>query len=85
MMHPLGARVLVKRAANTEDTRGLIVIPDRAKSKAQEGDVVAVGPEARDVKVGDRVLFGRYQGTEVTYERETYVVLWCRDLMAVLG
>src|SRR5690349_8492786 len=71
---PLGDRVLVRRVEEDEKTKGGIIIPDTAKEKPQEGEVIAVGPGARDedgktvpldVKVGDRILFGKWSGTEV--------------------
>ena len=71
---PLGDRVLVKRVEEEQKTKGGIIIPDTAKEKPQEGEVIAVGPDARDdsgkiqpldVKKGDRILFGKWSGTEV--------------------
>ncbi|MFA5600711.1 MAG: co-chaperone GroES, partial [Phenylobacterium sp.] len=76
---PLGDRVLVRRVEEEEKTRGGIIIPDTAKEKPQEGEVIAVGPGARDetgkiqpldVKVGDRILFGKWSGTEVKLNGE---------------
>lgn len=93
-MTPLYDRIIVKRIEDTEQTRGGIVIPDVAKRRPQEGTVIAVGegrilPQSGRVvplavKVGDRVLFGRYAGTEVTIDEETVVVLLEADVMAVL-
>jgi chaperonin GroES len=91
---PIGDRVLVKRIEEKEQIKGGIVIPDSAKEKPQEAEVVALGSGKRDdkgakiafeVKVGDRVLISKYGGTEVTYEGEKYVLLREDDLLAILG
>jgi chaperonin GroES len=90
---PLGDRVLVKRVKEEEKTRGGIIIPDTAKEKPQEGEVLAVGPGARDedgerialdVKVGDRILFGKWSGTEVTLEGEDLIIMKESDIMGVV-
>ena len=90
---PLGDRVLVKRVEEEEKTRGGIIIPDTAKEKPQEGEVIAVGPGARDdagklqpldVKVGDRILFGKWSGTEVKLEGEDLIIMKESDILGVL-
>ncbi len=89
---PLGDRILVKRSDNDEQTTsGGIIIPDTAKEKPQEGEVVAVGNgrlldsgdrQPVDVAVGDLVLFAKYGGTEVTYENNEYLILREDDILA---
>ena len=89
---PLGDRILVKRSDNDEQmTSGGIIIPDTAKEKPQEGEVVAVGNgrlldsgdrQPVDVAVGDLVLFAKYGGTEVTYDNNEYLILREDDLLA---
>jgi chaperonin GroES len=90
---PLHDRVVVRRIEAEEKTKGGIIIPDTAKEKPQEGEVVAVGPGGRDeagkvhpldVKAGDRVLFGKWSGTEVKIEGEDLIIMKESDLMAVL-
>ena len=90
---PLGDRVLVKRVEEETKTKGGIIIPDTAKEKPQEGEVVAVGPGARndkgelvalDVKPGDRVLFGKWSGTEVKLDGEELLIMKESDIMGVL-
>src|SRR6476659_7972120 len=90
---PLGDRVLVKRVEEEEKTRGGIIIPDTAKEKPQEGEVVAVGPGARDdsgkltpidLKSGDRILFGKWSGTEVKIDGEELLIMMESDIMGVL-
>ncbi|ACG79590.1 heat shock protein Co-chaperonin,HSP10 [Phenylobacterium zucineum HLK1] len=90
---PLGDRVLVKRVEEEEKTRGGIIIPDTAKEKPQEGEVIAVGPGARDetgkvqpldVKVGDRILFGKWSGTEVKLGGEDLLIMKESDILGVL-
>ncbi|CAH1658364.1 MULTISPECIES: co-chaperone GroES [unclassified Chelatococcus] len=90
---PLHDRVVVKRIDAEEKTRGGIIIPDTAKEKPQEGEVVAVGPGARDeagklapldVKVGDRVLFGKWSGTEVKIDGEDLLIMKESDIMGVV-
>jgi chaperonin GroES len=90
---PLHDRVLVRRVAAEEKTAGGIIIPDTAKEKPQEGEVVAVGPgtlndkgELRplDVKAGDRILFGKWSGTEVKLDNEELLIMKESDIMGVL-
>lgn len=90
---PLHDRVVVRRLDQEEKTKGGIIIPDTAKEKPQEGEVVAVGPGARDehgqlvpldVKVGDRVLFGKWSGTEVKIDDQEVVIMKESDIMGVL-
>ena len=90
---PLGDRVLVKRVAEEETTKGGIIIPDTAKEKPIEGKVIAVGAGKRgddgkrvalEVKKGDRVLFGKYAGTEVKIDGEEHVVLREDDVIGIV-
>jgi chaperonin GroES len=90
---PLGDRVLVKRVEEEEKTRGGIIIPDTAKEKPQEGEVVAVGPGARDdngkiqpldVKAGDRILFGKWSGTEVKVDGQDLLIMKESDVLGVV-
>jgi chaperonin GroES len=90
---PLHDRVVVRRIEAEEKTSGGIIIPDTAKEKPQEGEVIAVGPGGRDeagklipidVKVGDRVLFGKWSGTEVKLDGVEYLIMKESDLMGVL-
>jgi chaperonin GroES len=90
---PLGDRVLVRRVEEEEKTRGGIIIPDTAKEKPQEGEVIAVGPGARDetgkvqpldVKAGDRILFGKWSGTEVKLSGEDLLIMKESDILGVL-
>src|SRR3954464_12477740 len=90
---PLGDRVLVKRIAEEEKTRGGIIIPDTAKEKPQEGEVIAVGPGARDdsgkiqpldVKPGDRILFGKWSGSEVKLDGQDLLIMKESDILGVL-
>lgn len=92
-IRPLQDRVIVKRVKEEEKTKGGIIIPDSAKEKPIEGEVLAVGPgkllddgskRAPDVKVGDRVLFGKYSGTEVKIDGEETVVLREDDILGVI-
>lgn len=91
---PLGDRVLVKRVEEESKTKGGIIIPDTAKEKPQEGEIVAVGSGARDeagkvvaldVKVGDRVLFGKWSGTEVKLNGEDLLIMKEADIMGIIG
>ena len=93
-IRPLGDRIVIKRTQNEEKTKGGIIIPDTAKEKPVEGLVVAVGAgkilkngkvPPLDVKAGDRVLFGKYAGTEVKLDGEEHVLLREDDLLAVFG
>ena len=90
---PLHDRVVVKRIDAEEKTLGGIIIPDTAKEKPQEGEVVAVGPGGRDeagklvpidVKAGDRILFGKWSGTEVKIDGVEYLIMKETDVMGVL-
>ena len=90
---PLHDRVLVRRLEGEEKTAGGIIIPDTAKEKPMEGEVVAVGPGARsedgklhalDVKAGDRILFGKWSGTEVKIEGTDYLILKESDVMGII-
>jgi chaperonin GroES len=90
---PLGDRVLIKRVEEEAKTKGGIIIPDTAKEKPQEGEVVAVGPGARDdngkiqaldVKKGDRILFGKWSGTEVKLDGEDLLIMKESDILGVL-
>ncbi|MGE0153335.1 MAG: co-chaperone GroES [Reyranellaceae bacterium] len=90
---PLHDRVVVRRVAEAEKTKGGIIIPDTAKEKPMEGEIVAVGPGARDengqlvaldVKAGDRVLFGKWSGTEVTIDGEELLIMKESDIMGII-
>lgn len=90
---PLHDRVVVKRVEEENKTKGGIIIPDTAKEKPQEGEVVAVGPGARDddgdvialdVKVGDRILFGKWSGTEITLDGEDLLIMKESDILGVI-
>ena len=90
---PLHDRVVVRRIDAEEKTKGGIIIPDTAKEKPQEGEVIAVGPGARDesgklqaldVKAGDRVLFGKWSGTEVRIDGEDLLIMKESDIMGVV-
>ena len=91
---PLHDRVVVRRVESEEKTKGGIIIPDTAKEKPQEGEVVAVGAGARDesgkvialdVKAGDRVLFGKWSGTEVKLDGEDLLIMKEADIMGIIG
>lgn len=91
---PLADRVLVKPLEAQESKKGGIIIPDTAKEKPQEGEVVEVGPGritddgkkiAMEVKKGDKVLYGKYSGTEVTLEGVEYLILREPDILAIVG
>ena len=90
---PLGDRVLVRRVDEETKTKGGIIIPDTAKEKPQEGEVIAVGPGVRDergtvnaleLKAGDRILFGKWSGTEVKLEGEDLIIMKESDVLGVL-
>jgi len=92
-IRPLQDRVIVKRIAEEEKSKGGIIIPDTAKEKPQEGKVVAVGKgkaeengkvRPLDVKAGDRVLFGKYSGTEIKLDGEEHLILREEDILGVL-
>ncbi len=91
---PLHDRVVVRRVEFEEKTKGGIIIPDTAKEKPQEGEIVAVGSGARDesgkvvpldVKAGDRILFGKWSGTEVKIDGEDLLIMKEADIMGVIG
>jgi len=91
---PLHDRVVLRRLEGEEKTKGGIIIPDTAKEKPQEGEIVAVGPGARDeagnlvpldVKAGDRVLFGKWSGTEVKIDGQELLIMKESDIMGVVG
>ena len=91
---PLHDRVVVKRIDAEEKSSGGIIIPDTAKEKPQEGEIIAVGPGARDesgkvqpldVKAGDRVLFGKWSGTEVRLDGEDLLIMKESDIMGVIA
>jgi chaperonin GroES len=90
---PLHDRILVRRVESEEKTRGGIIIPDTAKEKPQEGEVIAVGPGARndagqiqalDVKAGDRILFGKWSGTEIKINGDDLLILKESDVMGII-
>ena len=91
---PLGDRVVIKRVEEEAKTKGGIIIPDTAKEKPQEGEVIAVGPGARDdngkiqpleVKKGDRILFGKWSGSEVKIDDEDLLIMKESDIMGVIA
>ena len=92
-VRPLADRVVVKPLEETEQMRGGLYIPDTAKEKPQQGEVVAVGPGKTEegkriemeLKVGDKILYGKYSGTEVTLSDEPYLILRESDVLAVVG
>lgn len=92
MLKPLGDRIIVKAVSAEEMTAGGIVLPDSVQEKPQEGDVVAIGPGTQlstgkkvpmDVAIGDRVIYGKYAGTEVKIGAEEYVIVRQDDVLAV--
>ena len=93
-IRPLHDRVLVERLEEQEEKRGGIIIPDTAKEKPQEGKVIAVGTGkvtedgkrlGLDVKVGDKILFGKYSGSEVKVDDKDYLIMREEDILAILG
>jgi len=90
---PLHDRVLVRRLEEKETVKGGIIIPDTAKEKPQEGEVIAVGPGRRekgeliplDVKPGDRILFGKYSGNDIKIDDEEYMILKEDEILAKIG
>ncbi len=91
---PLEDKIIVKQAQAETQTASGLYIPDNAKEKPQQGEVLAVGPGRRDdkgeripmdVKVGDKVLYSKYGGTEVHYDGEDYLIVSSRDVLAILG
>jgi len=92
-VRPLHDRVLIKRVDEQETVRGGIIIPDSAKEKSQEGEVIAVGAgkilengsvAALEVKAGDRILFGKYSGTEIKLEDQDYLILREDEIVGIL-
>ena len=92
-VRPLYDRVIIRRVAEEEKTKGGIIIPDTAKEKPQEGEVIATGPGARDedgdyikmdVKAGDRILFGKWSGTEVKIDGEDLIIMKESDILGVI-
>ncbi len=87
-IRPIADRVVVEAAAAQETTAGGIIIPDTAKEKPVQGTVVAVGNGKKDepitVKVGDKILYGKYAGTEISYEGKEYLIMRESDIFAVL-
>ena len=93
-IRPLQDRLVVKRLAEEEKTKGGIIIPDTAKEKPQEGQVIAVGNGkilengtklALDVKAGDKILFGKYSGTDIKIDGEEFLILREDEVLAVIG
>ena len=93
-IRPLHDRVLAKRSEEGEQVRGGIIIPDTAKEKPQEAEIIAVGPgkiqedgkrAPMDVKAGDKVLIGKYSGSEIKIDDEDYVILREDEILAVIG
>jgi chaperonin GroES len=92
-VHPLADRVAIRPLEETETMRGGLYIPDTAKEKPQQGEIIAAGPGriekgARvpmELKVGDRVLYGKYSGTEVTIDDETFLIIKEADVLAKIG
>ena len=91
---PLEDRIIVKQVEAEQTTASGLVIPDTAKEKPQEGEVIAVGPGRiddngnrvpLDVKVGDKVIYSKYGGTEVKYAGDEYLILSARDVLAIVG
>jgi len=91
---PLHDRVVVRRVESEEKTKGGIIIPDTAKEKPQEGEIIAIGSGIRDeagklvpldVKSGDRVLFGKWSGTEIKLDGEDLLIMKESDIMGILG
>ena len=90
---PLADRVVIKALEETEQMRGGLYIPDTAKEKPQQGEIVAVGPGRfekgervpMELKVGQKVLYGKYSGTEVTLDDEEYLIIKESDVLAVIG
>ncbi len=93
-LKPLADRVIIKPSEAQETTKGGIILPDTAKEKPIEGTIVAVGPGKvaddgklvkPEVKVGDKVLYGKYSGTEITSEGEEYLIMRESDIFAIVG
>ena len=92
-VNPLSDRVVVRALEETEQMRGGLYIPDTAKEKPQQGEIIAAGPGKYEdgklvpmsVKVGDKVLYGKYSGTEITLDNEQYLILRESDVLAVVA
>ena len=92
-VNPLADRVVIKALEESEQMRGGLYIPDTAKEKPQQGEIVAVGPGRfekdkrvpMEVKVGDKVLYGKYSGTDVTLDGEQYLILRESDILAIVS
>ena len=92
-VHPLADRVAIRPLEETEQMRGGLYIPDTAKEKPQQGEIIAAGPGRvekgervpMELKVGDKVLYGKYSGTEVTMEDETFLIIKESDVLAKIG
>ena len=92
-LKPLSDRVMVKPLEKEQEKKGGIIIPDTAKEKPQEGEVIAAGPGKRDeqgkiipmdVKVGDKILYGKYSGTEIKIEDEEYLIMHQDDILGII-
>ncbi|OGR85585.1 MAG: co-chaperone GroES [Elusimicrobia bacterium RIFCSPLOWO2_01_FULL_54_10] len=92
-LKPLSDRVLVKPLDKEQEKRGGIIIPDTAKEKPQEGEIIAAGPGKRDeqgkiipmdVKVGDKILYGKYSGTEIKIEDADYLIMHQEDILGII-
>ena len=92
-LKPLSDRVLVKPMEKEQEKKGGIIIPDTAKEKPQEGEIIAAGPGKRDengkiipmdVKVGDKILYGKYSGTEIKIEDQEYLIMHQEDILGVI-
>ena len=92
-LKPLSDRVLVKPMDKEQEKKGGIIIPDTAKEKPQEGEIIAAGPGKRDeqgklipmdVKVGDKILYGKYSGTEIKIEDEEYLIMHQEDILGII-
>ena len=93
-LKPLGDRIVAKQLESAEKTKSGLILPDSAKEKPQEAKIVAVGPGKQledgavkklEVKTGDRILYGKYSGTEVTIEGSDYLILREEDILAIVG
>ena len=93
-LKPLGDRVLIKPSEEKEQTKGGILLPDSAKEKPHEGEIIAIGEGKKteegksiplSLKKGDKVLYGKYSGTEVTIEEDEYLIMREEDIFAIIG
>ncbi len=82
---PLGERVLLKQLEGEEKTAGGLYIPDNAKEKPQQAEVIAIGEEVKEIAAGDKVLYGKYAGTEISHEGETFLIMKSEDVLAVIS